>query len=172
MRKFFAALALAAAGLLPAASALALDSVSVEKGYGSRGVRLSWRLGAQWSQQLSWLPSERWSFYWDNSFGEWQSESGSVSDLGITPTFRYGSPGHGPYLDGAIGVHWLSDTKIAPLVELSTRFQFGDHLGVGWRFKNYDLSLRLQHLSNAGIDNPNPGVNFLLLRLQYWLDKP
>ena len=168
MQKFFAAVVLS----LSATAAHAVDSVSVEKGNGTRGVRLSWRLGAQWNQDLSWLPSERWSFYWDTSFGEWQSESGSVSDLGITPTFRYSSLEHGLYVDGAIGLHWLSDTKIAPLVELSTRFQFGDHLGVGWRSKQYDVSVRLQHLSNGGIDNPNPGVNFLQLRLQYLLDKP
>jgi len=154
---------------LSATAAHALDSVSVERGNGTRGIDLSWRVGAQWKQHLRWLPAERWSFYWDASLGEWQSESGSVSDVGITPTFRYGDE-RGLYLDGGIGVHWLSDTKIGPLVELSTRFQFGDHLGVGWRFKHYDLSMRLQHLSNAGIHNPNPGVNFLQLRIQYWLD--
>jgi hypothetical protein len=27
--------------------------------------------------------------------------------------------------------------------------------------------LRLQHLSNAGLRNPNPGINFLMLRLAY-----
>ena len=168
MQKIFAAVVFS----LSATTAHALDSVSVERGNGTRGVDLSWRLGAQWKQDLRWLPSERWSFYWDTSFGEWQSESGSVSDLAITPTFRYGSLEHGIYLDGAIGLHWLSDTKIAPLVELSTRFQFGDHLGLGWRSKQYDVSVRLQHLSNGGIDNPNPGVNFLQLRFQYWLEKP
>ena len=157
---------------LSATAAHAIDSVSVEKGNGTRGVRLSWRLGAQWQQPVRWLPSERWSLYWDASFGEWQSESGSVSDFGITPTFRYSPLEHPLYVDGGIGIHWLSDTKIAPLVELSTRFQFGDHIGVGYRFKKYDLAVRLQHLSNGGIDNPNPGVNFLQLRLQYFLDQP
>ncbi|HYL90521.1 MAG TPA: acyloxyacyl hydrolase, partial [Burkholderiales bacterium] len=41
-----------------------------------------------------------------------------------------------------------------------------------YRFDRYDVSMRLQHLSNAGIKNPNPGVNFLQVRFQYWLDKP
>ena len=49
----------------------------------------------------------------------------------------------------------------------STRFQFGDHLGIGYRFERYDVAVRFQHLSNGGMRNPNPGINFLLLRLQY-----
>jgi hypothetical protein len=31
----------------------------------------------------------------------------------------------------------------------------------------FDLGLRLQHLSNAGIEHPNPGVNFVIMRLGY-----
>jgi lipid A 3-O-deacylase len=167
MTKFLAA----AVFSLSATAVHAVDSLSVERGNGTRGIDLSWRLGAQWQRHLRWLPSEHWSFFWDASLGEWQSGAGSVSDLGLTPTFRYNLEGR-LYLDGAIGVHWLSDTKVGPQVDLSTRFQFGDHLGMGWRFKKYDLSVRLQHLSNAGIENPNPGVNFLQVRLQYWLDRP
>ena len=28
--------------------------------------------------------------------------------------------------------------------------------------------VRFQHLSNAGIQNPNPGINFLQLRVGHW----
>ena len=55
----------------------------------------------------------------------------------------------------------------------STKFQFGDHIGVGARFgaaNRHDLGLRLQHVSNGGIKNPNPGINLLLLRYQYSLN--
>src|SRR5436305_1101512 len=83
-----------------------------------------------------------------------------------TPIFRYArSRNSGPYLEAAIGLHFLSDTHIKPDVTLSTHFQFGDHIGVGVRRDKYDLGIRLQHLSNAGLRNPNPGVNFLLVRL-------
>jgi lipid A 3-O-deacylase len=33
----------------------------------------------------------------------------------------------------------------------------------------YDVGLRLQHLSNGGIRKPNPGIDFVQLRLQYHL---
>jgi hypothetical protein len=37
---------------------------------------------------------------------------------------------------------------------------FGDQL-------QWDVAARLQHFSNAGINNPNPGINFFQLRVDY-----
>ena len=51
----------------------------------------------------------------------------------------------------------------------STAFQFGDHLGAGFRFgpqDRYDFGVRVQHISNGGVSSPNPGINFFLVRLQ------
>jgi hypothetical protein len=46
----------------------------------------------------------------------------------------------------------------------STAFNFGDHIGIGYRTGRGEWSLRLQHFSNAGIDTPNPGEDFVQLR--------
>ncbi|KDD61989.1 lipid A 3-O-deacylase domain protein [Bordetella bronchiseptica OSU553] len=38
---------------------------------------------------------------------------------------------------------------------------------MGYRFgpeRAYEVSLRVQHFSNAGIKKPNPGENFMFLR--------
>jgi hypothetical protein len=165
MKEIFAA----ALFLVVASSAQALDSISGEIGSGTRQVDM-YRLGVQWRQkQPRWLEGTRFSLYWDASVGAWDGDIGSLVDLGITPVLRYGKR-HGPYADGGIGLHYLSDTHVSSAVEFSTKYQFGDHIGAGWRFESYDFSLRLQHLSNAGIHNPNPGINFLQLRIQYWLD--
>ena len=51
----------------------------------------------------------------------------------------------------------------------STAVQFGEHVGVGWRSGHWHFAARLQHLSNAGLDHPNPGINFVLVRAQYEL---
>ena len=115
---------------------------------------------------VQWQSSHRW-LYWDLSFGGWTGGHGPVYDLGFTPVARWG---RSPYLEGGVGAHVLSDLDVGTGHDLSTRFQFGDHLGVGMRFGNYDLGLRLQHLSNGGIRNPNPGINFVELRLQYHLE--
>jgi hypothetical protein len=63
----------------------------------------------------------------------------------------------------------LSHTQIGDK-RLSTAFQFGDHLGFGYRFgarSAFDLGYRYQHLSNGSIKRPNPGINFHQVRLQY-----
>lgn len=153
---------------LRAANVQAVDSVSAELGHGSRKVDL-WRVGAQWNQHPAWLAGTRWSMAWDAALGGWHSDAGTIYDLGLTPVLRYASAARGAYADGGIGFHLLSSTRISSALDFSTRFQFGDHVGVGYRFERYDLSLRLQHLSNAGIRNPNPGINFLELRLGYEL---
>lgn len=160
MKKLF----LGVAFLVHAITAQAIDSVSAELGHGSHGVDL-WRVGAQWNQHPEWLAGSRWDVYWDVSVGSWQGDAGTVHDVGLTPVFRY-ARAHGPYLEGGIGAHVLSESHISTDLRFSTRFQFGDHVGAGYRFGRYDLSLRLQHLSNGGMRNPNPGINFLVMRLQ------
>ena len=165
MKKIFVAVAFS----FPVTIAHAFDSISAEAGHGTRGVDM-WRLGMQWKQEPAWLARHtRWSLYWDATLGAWEGDLGSVSEAGLTPTFRY-SGGNGLYLDGGVGFHLLSETRISGLLDFSTKFQFGNHMGAGYRYGRYDASMRLQHLSNAGLRNPNPGINFLQIRLQYWMD--
>jgi hypothetical protein len=143
-----------------------VDSVSLETGRGTRDVDL-WRIGVQWEQHEHWPADLRWQLYWDLSVGGWRGDLGSVHDVGLTPVFRYAAAARGPYFEAAIGFHVLSDSHVTRDLNFSTRFQFGDHVGVGYRFQHYDFSARLQHLSNGGMRNPNPGINFLVLRAQY-----
>jgi hypothetical protein len=154
-----------------ASTAFAVDGVSVEAGRGTHNLNMM-RLGVQWDAQTKWLSGRSWELarYWDLSFGGWNGGHGVVYDFGLTPVFRLERAGGTPYVEAAIGFHLLSDLDVGTGSEFSTRLQFGDHLGAGARFglhREYDLSLRLQHLSNAGIRNPNPGVNFLQLRFQH-----
>lgn len=73
--------------------------------------------------------------------------------------------------------HWFAEAGIGvstmhPIFEtdqkrFSTAFNFVDVVGVGRSFgasRQYELGLRLQHVSNASIRSPNPGQNFVQLR--------
>jgi len=149
----------AAAACLLTGPASALNGVSLEVGHGSDDdVNLA-RLGLQWQSRYRWL-------YGDLSFGGWTGGHGRVYDLGFTPVARWG---RSPYIEAGLGAHVLSDLDVGGGTDFSTHFQFGDHVGAGVRFGNYELGLRFQHLSNGGLRNPNPGINFLILRLQYHL---
>jgi lipid A 3-O-deacylase len=149
----------------------AVDSVSAEYGVGTHEVSL-WRLGLQWkAPPFDWMEKHsRWSWYWDVSIGGFHGDEGTVHDFGVTPVFRYMKAAHGAYLEGGIGAHIFSDSHINSDLGFSTRFQFGDHLAAGYQARKWDGQLRLQHLSNGGMKNPNPGINFLILRVQRWLD--
>ena len=152
--------------LLVAIPAHGVDSISLELGGGTHSVEI-WRVGAQWQQRPKWLKQSPWQLYWDLSVGSWNSATGTVHDFGVTPELRHPIGSRGTYFDAGIGFHVLSDSHISSDFGFSTRFQFGDHVGVGYNFGPLDVSARLQHLSNGGMRNPNPGINFLLLRVRY-----
>ena len=71
-----------------------------------------------------------------------------------------------PYLEGAIGVAYLSDTKIDNK-DLSTRFQFEDRVGIGLKNRNLNFYLRFMHYSNSGIKEPNDGLNSTMVGFSY-----
>lgn len=168
MKLRFALLLALLSGSLPARG---VDSVSMELGRGTSQLEMV-RVGMQWHGRDKWFEHTDWHVarYLDLAFGGWNGEHAMVYDLGLTPVFRLERTGGSPYFEAAVGFHALSDLDFGHGRETSTRFQFGDHIGVGLVRGRYDWSLRLQHLSNAGIRNPNPGLNFLQLRVQYLLD--
>ncbi len=162
--------------LVPLGMARAVDGVSFELGRGN-GADMG-RVGLQWKWNKQWLKGERWHVggYWDLSAGYWKrhalvGQNGTITEAGVTPTFRLQqNDGKGLYVEAAVGFHLLSDTSLGPR-RFSTAFQFGEHLGIGYQFGAkgaFDLGLRYQHLSNASIKQPNNGINFTQVRVQYW----
>jgi hypothetical protein len=150
--------------------ALALDGVAVEGGRGTGRTDLL-RVGLQWRGHDKWFEHSGWhiAHYMDVALGGWNNGHHTVYDLGVTPVFRFQRTG-GSYFEAAIGFHAISELEFENNRETSTRFQFGDHVGAGLVRGRYDFGVRLQHLSNAGIRNPNPGINFIIFRVQYLLD--
>src|SRR5574339_518546 len=91
----------------------------------------------------------------------------STNDVGFAPVFRMEK--HRYYVEGAIGLH-LVQTRVSADRTFSTSFQFAEHVGAGVRDGRYTYGLQAQHLSNGGIAHPKPGINFLIVKLQYELD--
>jgi hypothetical protein len=171
---------LVVAALALSTSASAVDGASIEIGFGNENTELT-RAGLQWSWERRWRTARSWTVgaYWDVQVGRWDGplrpggRRQNVWDIGMTPVFRLERAERTrvwPYFEAAVGFHLLSDLRINSERRFSSHFQFGDHLGAGVRFgerHRYDMSLRLQHLSNAGLARPNPGINFLQLRLAH-----
>ena len=65
------------------------------------------------------------------------------------------------FIEGGIGVTLFNKTRFAGET-ISTAFQFGDQVGVGFMLtKNSKLGLRYAHFSNASIKRPNPGLDVI-----------
>ena len=162
---------MAAAGalfILLSAPARAVDGWVLEVGRGDDRTNLL-RVGFidEWRKRERGGHEWHLAGYWEFSAGLWDNRDESTADIGATPVFRLQR--EAIYIEGAIGFHLVS-TRISAARVFSTAFQFGDHLGAGVRFgpgRRYDLGMRVQHLSNGSLRNPNPGINFLLVRLQY-----
>ncbi|MFC3108766.1 acyloxyacyl hydrolase [Undibacterium arcticum] len=155
----------------------AVDTVSIEVARGPQSSQV--RAGLQWDWNRRWLESDKAYLggYWDLTLAEWRERkyqnvegaSKNFGDIGLTPVLRYQRLGRtGFYAEAGIGAHFLSDLYDNDGRQLSTRFEFGDHLGAGYIFENHlDLGLKFQHFSNGGIKEPNGGVNFTVLRASY-----
>lgn len=155
----------------------AVDSASLDLGRGNQ-TRMT-RLGLQWKWDNKWWQSNGTHIggYWDLGLAKWQENrfqnvegnSQSLTGIGITPVFRLQSDTlTGPYGEVGIGAHYLSDLYDNNGRRLSTRFEFGDRIGVGYVFREHlDLGLLFEHYSNGGIKKPNNGVNFAIVRMRY-----
>jgi lipid A 3-O-deacylase len=162
-----------------AAPAHALEGMSLELGKADGANVQMARLGFQFgSWKTDRIRAGNWHLggYLELALGYWRdnkaigNEHDELYDLGFTPVMRFQPDGlKGPYIEAGLGVHLLSHASIGPR-RLATTFQFGNHAAIGYRFGAtgaYDISYRFQHLSNAGIKRPNPGINFHQVRLQH-----
>jgi hypothetical protein len=161
---------------LPAFTAQAADGISLEVGRG-RNVDLA-RAGVQSAWSTQWLRGDTWHVgaYTDFSVGHWKAHSvlpgqnKSLLEAAVTPTLRLQQNSRqGVYGEAGFGPHLLSKTSINS-TQLGSALQFGTHLGAGYRFGSksaFDLSVKVQHISNGGITKPNDGINFSQVRLQY-----
>jgi hypothetical protein len=156
------------------AAGYAPDAAFVQLGGGTPTQAMTF--GAQWT-----LPWQRaWaggllSSYVDASIGRWRTSDEGVettawvTQLGVTPVLRYRfDGGDSPWFgEAGIGVNVLAPVFRDGDRRFSTAFNFGDHVALGRSFGAggaQEVSLRLQHFSNAGIKHPNPGINFVQIR--------
>jgi lipid A 3-O-deacylase len=168
----------ATAFVLAAAPAVsfAVDGVSFEVGTGN-STQIA-RVGAQWRWDQQWFKSNGTHLggYWDLSLSQWRGNryqdrdaTQNITVIGITPVFRFQNDSlKGFYVEGGVGANLMSELYNNGGNQMSTSFEFGDHIGLGYVFQNkLDIGLRLQHYSNGGIKHPNDGVNFAVLRAAY-----
>ena len=177
-RRLHAALALALGILTALATPLAQAADwQVSVGGGDRSSINKVGFGVVWDPHAPLWQGQVWQLrllheaqlaYWD------VPRASDTFEIGYSPMFRLqrGTLSTGnwvPFIEASIGVRLISNTRLSESRTMSTAFQFSDTLGVGVQFGNKARStvgLRYQHLSNAGIKHPNPGINFTQIYYQ------
>ncbi len=89
-------------------------------------------------------------------------------EIGVSPIFfrlTFGDGKFRPYLEGGLGIVYTElRSEIRVGNTLGTRIQFASQGGVGLQYTlNPDMALalsaRFRHISNAGMDSQNPGID-------------
>jgi len=169
------ALAPAASGAEAASHADALVPEAIFLQAGSADHVDTFSIGAIW--KMPWerdLSIGRFATGIEAAAGEWQTHgqrhrSSPFAQFGFTPSLRFFPDAwHGRwFLEAGIGANVIAPAYHTDGKRFSTAFNFGDHIALGREFgpaHRQELALRIEHFSNAGIDHPNPGENFVQLR--------
>jgi lipid A 3-O-deacylase len=160
----------------PAPDPLAPISAFVQAGYGDQHtdayvVGLTWRLPWHVDFRMGSLAA-----YAEASLGRWHTQGlrgGTTAwptQIGVMPVLRlYPSVAPNWFAEIGVGPNYIVPLFHSGQKRFSTEFNFGDHASIGRRFGASELSLRVEHFSNAGIDHPNPGENFFQVRYAHRL---
>jgi lipid A 3-O-deacylase len=129
-----------------------------------------YRIGLRKDFNSKWLQNKNGylSGYYELTANYWKYKSENNFGVALSPVFAYyvDLGDIKPYFEAGIGVSYWSKTHIKTR-NMSTHFHFEDRIGVGVRYKNFDFSFRYMHYSNAGIKNPNPGIDIFIGSISY-----
>jgi lipid A 3-O-deacylase len=162
MKKLLSLAAVAALSLGAAISAQAASLTGAVGGTGQGGVTARLGLGFDWDK--SWWESStgRLTGYWDAGYTYWGAgeHAGGRHSLSFAPVFVYEFAGDSvkPFIEGGIGIAAFSGSEVGDR-DLGGSLNFEDRIGAGVKFGNGQaVGVRAMHYSNAGIHQPNDGI--------------
>ncbi|MDY0194670.1 MAG: acyloxyacyl hydrolase [Sulfurovaceae bacterium] len=148
-----------------------IDEVTLGIGESKDNIGI-YRLGARKNFEKTFFNSDYgWlSGYYEASLNYWDKEGEQIYGIALSPVFVYyfGNKSNSiyPYIEGGIGGAYLSDTTIKNR-DMSSHLQFEDRVGAGIRTESFDFNFRYLHYSNAGIVEPNDGIDIFMFTISY-----
>ena len=173
LRKLLLAAPLAVFASSAIAAGLWPDSVFGTVGYTSGAFVAIYGAGASWDlkERLPARDDTGFGFRIDGQVSYWLGKGQPtpyqhVWDFSVTPVARWTFSWFSTprvYVEGGIGFHGLSATRINNDRMFGSAFQFGEMVGVGATFgprNDYDVKLYFQHVSNGGLAKENWGLSY------------
>jgi lipid A 3-O-deacylase len=164
-------IALAATLLFPAASHASLfDAVTLSAGW-SDDFDTPFRIGLRGDTDYRWFDSGTGylSAYYELALSRFTDSERPATSISLSPVLTYNFRTSGklePFVELGIGLTWISENKVGSR-DLGSRFQFEDRIGAGFRTGDHDWTLRYIHYSNAGFEEPNDGLDLVMLNYGY-----
>ena len=170
-------------GLIGISDAWSGTGISIASGYGVAH-SIPFRVGIQQEFNKQWRSESNWpiSAYCEGSFYDINAHNKNLDPtshrhlnagaLAVVARMEHKEKMQlgWPYFEIGFGASLVTHKEFAGR-KLGTRFQFEDRVGIGIRFgenREYDLSYRAIHFSNAFIGTYNHGINLHVLMLGYW----
>jgi len=132
-----------------------VDTVSAGIGEGRENRGVYW---------LGLRKKHRFGFY-ETAVSTWTHGTEDIHIFSLSPVFTIllgKIASVTPYIEVAVGLAYISDTTLGRR-DLTTHYQFEDRLGLGLRFRDWNVSARYMHYSNADIEKPNAGMDLYIL---------
>ena len=151
--------------LISTNAAYAFEKMSIDLGASKDSINIS-RLGLQKDFKHKWMESRRGSLtgYHEVSLSYWEHENESIKGIAYSPVFTFEfstNKNISPYVEAGTGIAYLSKKTIRDR-DLSSHFHFESRIGIGvklGKLKNHELNFGYMHYSNAGIKQPNDGID-------------
>ena len=160
------------AGLLFSATSQAslFDAVTLSAGW-SDDFDVPLRIGLRGDTDYRWFESGTGylSTYYELALSRFTDSNNPATGISLSPVLTYHFKTAGklePFVELGIGLTWVSE-KIVGLQDLGSHFQFEDRIGAGFRSGAHDWTLRYIHYSNAGYEEPNDGLDLVMLNYGY-----
>ncbi len=158
--------------LLFSTPAWGFDSMALGGGVANQGIEVG-RVAVReaFSPQGMSLWRTGWSGFYELAVNRWHYEgrrddpTTTINAVSFSPVFTLHrhAGSRNAYWEFGIGAALLTDDLIATR-DLASQFLFEDRIGWGYRFNaRHELSIKLMHYSNAGIRQPNDGVDMVLV---------
>ncbi|MBB4867094.1 lipid A 3-O-deacylase [Pseudomonas nitritireducens] len=162
MKRYLSLIAVAALSLGACLSAHAADLTGAVGFTGQNGMTYRLGLGMNWDKSWWESSSGRLTGYWDAGYTYWEGgdEASGRHSLSLSPVFVYEFSGERvqPFIEAGIGVALFSGSRVGDQ-NLGGAFNFEDRIGAGLKFGGgQKIGLRAMHYSNAGISQPNDGI--------------
>ena len=119
---------------------------------------------------LAWLGED---MHYELAVSAWRDAAKDEDDvftLHFGPTWHYDPQAIEPvFIEIGTAPTLVSEDELADS-DIGGNFQFTTHVMLGTRFGKGDrwqAGVRVQHISNAGIEDKNPGLNFVMFEVGY-----